>query len=181
MSENDSRIKKTLVPDGRENRAAADDSRRPPEDTNVSAEERKKMWRESWRQSALPETPTIPGWHLCWLSTTNAYDTIDKRMRLGYVPVTAEELGMGDSLRVKEGEFAGFISCNEMLLFKIPMDAYQEVMTMMHHEAPADDAANIQRRVEEHQVHDSHGKTLGTPEEGHKEEKDLKRAPVFAG
>jgi hypothetical protein len=29
----------------------------------------------------------MPGWHLCWLTTTSAYDTIQKRMRLGYSAV----------------------------------------------------------------------------------------------
>lgn len=181
MSENDSRIKKTLVPEDRENRATADESRRPPEDSMASAEERKKMWRESWKQTALPDTPTIPGWHTCWLSTTNVYDTIEKRMRLGYVRVTTEELGISDSLRVKEGEFAGFISCNEMLLFKIPMEAYQEIMAMFHHEAPAEDAANIRRKVEENQARDSQGQVLGTLEDGHKVNESNMRAPVFAG
>jgi len=178
---NDDRIKKTLVPGDRENRAAEDESRRPPEDTVMSAEERRKMWRESWRQSALPEVPMIPGWHLCWLSTTNVYDTIDKRMRLGYVPVKAEEIGASDGLRVKEGEFVGFVSCNELLLFKIPMEAYQEVMTMMHHEAPAEDAAAIRRRVEENQASDSLGRQLGKPEDGHMLDERAMRAPVFAG
>jgi hypothetical protein len=179
---NDDRIKKTTTPTSREDRATEDESRRPPEDVNVSAEQRRKMWRDSWTQSALPQLQTLPGWHLCWLSTANQYDTIDKRMRLGYVPVKAEELGITDVSRVKDGEYAGFISCNEMLLFKIPMEAYQEVMTMMHHDAPNDDSANIRRKVEEMQARDNNGKVLGSVEgDGLAAIAEQRPAPVFAG
>ena len=85
----------------------------------------------------------MDGWHLCWLSTTNSYDSIDKRMRLGYVPVKADELPGYEDYRVKSGEHVGFISCNEMLLFKLPMDIYQEVMTYHHHDKPREEAEKI--------------------------------------
>jgi hypothetical protein len=144
----DSRLKKSLQAGGRNDRASEDASRRPPEEKFMSAQERRKMWSDEWTQSALPKTPEIPGWHLCWLSTTNAYDTIDKRMRLGYVPVTADELPGFDSYRVKAGEHVGHISCNEMLLFKLPMDVYQEVMTQMHYEAPREEVNRILSQAE---------------------------------
>jgi hypothetical protein len=117
----DSRLKKSLSAGGRENRASLDPSREAPEDQFVSADERRKMWKDEWTQSALPSVPEMKGWHLCWLSTTNSYDSIDKRIRLGYSPVKAEELPGMDNNKVKAGEHAGFISCNEMLLYKIPM------------------------------------------------------------
>ena len=88
----DSRLKKSLSAGGRENRASLDKSREAPEDNFVSADERRKMWKDEWTQSALPAVPEMKGWHLCWLSTTNSYDSIDKRIRLGYVPVRAEEV-----------------------------------------------------------------------------------------
>ena len=143
----DSRLKKSLQAGGRNDRASEDASRRPPEEKFMSAQERRKMWSDEWTQSALPKVPTIPGWHLCWLSTTNNYDTIDKRMRLGYVPVTADEMQGFDSYRVKAGEHVGFIACNEMLLFKLPMDVYQEVMAQMHFEAPREEEERIRSQV----------------------------------
>jgi len=120
------------------------------------------MWSEEWTQSALPKTPEIPGWHVCWLSTTNSYDTIDKRMRLGYVPVAQEEVPGFENYRVKSGEHVGFVSCNEMLLFKLPMDVYQDVMTQMHHELPNDEADKIRVQVEQlqGQAQDSNGRSL---------------------
>jgi hypothetical protein len=109
---------------GAKHRASHDSVREAPEETFVSSEERRKMWKDEWTQSALPNAPDIPGWHLCWLSTTNSYDGIDKRIRLGYVPVKAEDVKGFENYRVKAGEHVGYIACNEMLLFKIPMDQY---------------------------------------------------------
>ncbi len=56
-----------------------------------SRRERAEAFRDKWQNSALPDLPVgaIPGFHLCWLSTTNNYDSIDKRMALGYEPVKA--------------------------------------------------------------------------------------------
>lgn len=105
--------------------------------------ERQKVLKHSWTQSALPAIPKMKGWHVCWLSTTNSYDSIDKRIRLGYVPVKADELPEMRNNRVKAGEHKGFISCNEMLLYKIPMNMYQEIMSYFHHEAPLKEANKI--------------------------------------
>ena len=118
----DARLKKTLNAGGRESRSSQDLSRAAPEEAFISKQERRKMWSDEWTQSALPKVPDIPGWHLCWLSTTNGYDSIDKRMRLGYVPVRADELPGFDNYRVKAGEDIGFIACNEMRLYKLPME-----------------------------------------------------------
>ena len=42
----DSRLKKSLSAGGRENRASLDKSREAPEDSFVSADERRKMWKD---------------------------------------------------------------------------------------------------------------------------------------
>jgi hypothetical protein len=106
----DARIKKPLSLGGRETRASEDASRAPVEEKFMSAQERRKMWSDEWTQTALPKVPPLPGWHLCWLSTTNSYDSIDKRMRLGYVPVTADEFPGFENYRVKAGEQIGHIA-----------------------------------------------------------------------
>ena len=179
----DSRLKKSLSAGGRETRASEDAERKPVEDQFMSAQERRKAWSDEWTQSALPKTPEIPGWHLCWLSTTNSYDSIDKRMRLGYVPVKADELTGFDTYRVKSGENIGFIACNEMVLYKIPMDLYQDVMLQMHHEKPLEEADKIRVQAENLQgMRDSSGKSLGQVEgEGFGDlDRDVK-TPVFIG
>jgi hypothetical protein len=183
MSE--SRLKKSLSAGGRETRASEDASRAAPEDKFISTQERRKMWSEEWTQSALPKLPEFNGWHLCWLSTSNSYDSIDKRIRLGYVPVKSEELPGYEDYRVKAGEHVGYISCNEMLLFKLPMDVYQEIMMHMHHEMPQEEAEKIRVQVEQLQgARDSNGKSLvGVEGEGMMGNFDRQpnRTPVFSG
>ena len=179
----DSRLKKTLNAGGRESRSSQDSSRAAPEEAFISKQERRKMWSDEWTQSALPKVPEIPGWHLCWLSTTNGYDSIDKRMRLGYVPVRADELPGFDNYRVKAGEDVGFIACNEMRLYKLPMEIYQEVMTQMHHEAPNEESDKVQVQVEQLQGNrDSSGRSLGSVEgEGFGNLNRNVQTPVFHG
>lgn len=179
----DSRLKKTLNAGGRESRSSQDSSRAAPEEGFISKQERRKMWSDEWTQSALPKVSDIPGWHLCWLSTTNGYDSIDKRMRLGYVPVRADELLGFDNYRVKAGEDVGFIACNEMRLYKLPMEVYQEVMLQMHHEAPKEEADKVQIQVDQLQGNrDSSGKSLSKVEgEGFGNLNRNVQTPVFYG
>ena len=157
----DNRLKKNLNA-GRENRGAtADASRAAPEEKFVSSEERRRMFRSEWLQEALPTPPEIPGFHLCWLSSTNQYDPIHKRLRMGYTPVKAEELPGFENFRVKAGEHEGFVACNEMILYKMPEELYQEIMMEMHHNAPLDEQEKI--KVQQEQLlgqRDSNGKTL---------------------
>jgi len=117
----------------------------------MSKRERVEAFRDRWANNALPDIPenAIPGMHLCWLSTTNNYDSIDKRMALGYEPVKAGELGKGfEALgKMSSGKFEGCVSCNEMVLFKLPEEIYQEVMRMMHLEDPLEHQRNITQQV----------------------------------
>ena len=180
----DTRLKKSLSAGGRETRASEDASRAAPEGKFMSAQERRKMWSDEWTQSALPKVPELPGWHLCWLSTTNSYDSIDKRLRLGYVPVKADEFPGFDNYRVKAGEQIGFIACNEMILYKLPMEIYQEAMLQMHHELPMDEADKVRLQVEQLQGNrDSNGKSLVNVEgEGFGEfDRNNVKLPVFYG
>ena len=117
----------------------------------LSKKERVAAFRDKWQNSALPDLPNgiIPGFHLCWLSTTNNYDSIDKRLALGYEPVKASELGSSfEGLgKMNSGKFEGCVSCNEMVLFKLPEEIYQEVMRMLHLEDPLEHQRNITAQV----------------------------------
>jgi hypothetical protein len=54
-------------------------------------------------------------------------------MRIGYTPVKADEVPGFENFRVKAGEMEGFVACNEMVLYKIPSEIYQEYMDEVHH------------------------------------------------
>ena len=180
----ESRLKKSLNAGSRQDRDNGEAGRQAPEDKFISAQERRKMWSEEWTQSALPKLPNMDGWHLCWLSTSNSYDSIDKRMRLGYVPVKADELPGYEDYRVKSGEHVGFISCNEMLLFKLPMDVYQDVMLYHHHDKPREEIEKVRVQMENLQgQRDSNGRSLVNVEgEGIGSiDQQPNRTPVFSG
>ena len=180
----ESRLKKSLNAGGRNDRASEDASRASPEDKFISTQERRKMWSEEWTQSALPKLPEFNGWHLCWLSTSNSYDSIDKRIRLGYVPVKSEELPGYEDYRVKAGEHVGYISCNEMLLFKLPMDVFQEIMLHHHYDQPREEAEKLRVQLESLQgQRDSNGKRLVDVEgEGLGNfDQQPSKLPVFSG
>lgn len=127
----------------------ADGDRQGREILDMTLQERMQFLRDEFTTQTLPSIPPIPGYHVCWLSTTNQYDTIMRRMRLGYRPVRATELPPGySSLSMKTGEHEGCIAVNEMVLFKIPEDVYQELMKVFHHDLPNEEADKLRRMVE---------------------------------
>jgi hypothetical protein len=100
--------------------------------------------------------------------------------------VKAEELSGFDSFRVKSGEHAGFVSCNEMLLFKLPMDIYQAVMSKFHHSAPQEEAQKIEVQLEnlQGQARDSSNRRLLQIEGegfGRYDKQQPNNAPIFEG
>lgn len=157
----DPRTVKSSGSETRGSRASEDADRVNDEGTALTVAQRQRMLRDEFTQEALPRVPEIPGWHLCWLSTTNSYDPIHKRMRLGYVPVKVGELPGFESLKMNSGEFAGCISCNEMLLFKIPAERYLEIMDLFHHTMPAEEEEALRAQLVDPALVDSKGKKLG--------------------
>ena len=157
------RIKRDLD-DRLEDRVAEVKKRATANEDDILRRERIDAFRDKWQNSALPDLPkdAIPGFHLCWLSTTNQYDSIDKRLALGYEPVKAAELGKGfESLgKMSSGKFEGCVSCNEMVLFKIPEEIYQEVMRMLHLEDPLEHQRNITASVRSNSQEGKGGRSI---------------------
>ena len=129
----DERLKKELGA-GRGSRAMSD--RAVTERRDISDDDRLQMFQQALFNDALPDLPNLPGYHLCWLTTTNTRDPIHRRMQLGYEPVKPEEVPGMQYATLKTGEWSGFIAVNEMLAFKLPMSLYQRVMQEAHHDAP---------------------------------------------
>ncbi|WP_337892722.1 hypothetical protein, partial [Mesomycoplasma ovipneumoniae] len=44
---------------------------------------------------------------------------------------------------INGGEFDGCVACNEMILFKIPEELYQEIMLINHHEKPLEEESML--------------------------------------
>ncbi len=136
----DDRLKKSVDP-ARTNRAMQD--RSVTERREISDDERLEAFRSQFIQAALPDLPKIPGYHLCWLTTTNPRDSIHSRIRLGYTPVKPEDVPGWEYASMKTGEWAGCIGVNEMLAFKIPSALYEKYMLEVHHNAPLSEAEKL--------------------------------------
>lgn len=115
---------------------AAGDRKTADQERVLSDEERLDEFRKSFFQSVLPDLPTIPGYHVCWLTTTNPRDSIQSRVRLGYEPIREEDVPGWEYAALKTGEWAGCIGVNEMVAFKLPMHLYEAYMREVHHEQP---------------------------------------------
>jgi len=131
----DERLKKELGVVGRRSRAL--DDRDVTENREMTDDDRLEMFRMQQFSDALPDLPIIPGYHMCWLSTTNSSDPIARRIRLGYTPVKAEDVPGFEYASQKTGEYAGCVGINEMLAFKLPLSLYEKFMQEAHHNAPA--------------------------------------------
>jgi hypothetical protein len=129
----DDRLKKELGV-SRQSRAAED--RSITENREMTDDERLEMFRMNLYNDHLPNIPDIPGYHVCWLTTTNKSDTIQQRSRLGYELIRAEDVPGMELVTQKTGEYAGCIAVNEMLAAKLPLSLYYRYMQEAHHDAP---------------------------------------------
>lgn len=129
----DDRLKKELDV-GRQDRAMMD--RKVVESRTVTEDDRLEMFRAQLFNDALPDLPEIPGYHVCWLTTTNPRDPIHRRIQLGYEPIKAAEVPGMEFASIKTGEWQGLIGVNEMIAFKLPESLYQRFMQEAHHDAP---------------------------------------------
>jgi hypothetical protein len=84
-------------------------------------------------------------------------------MQKGYEPVRAVEVPGFAQYNVTQGEFEGCVACNEMLLFKIPQELYQEVMQYFHYELPQEDEEMLRANAKV-TGQDNNGRDLGEVE-----------------
>lgn len=142
-----------------------DGDRTGQDGTAYTLEERRRMMRAEWDTDILPQPPQDPGWHYCWLSTTSSTDPVYRRLRRGYELVKADQLKGWNQLKVTQGEYEGFVGCNEMILARIPEELYQEAMRYLHHELPLAEEGRIREQaLVERQVQDRDGQDLFTAE-----------------
>lgn len=120
---------------------ARDDSDRAAEDRehqerDITDEERLELFRLAMFQNQLPSLPYMPGWHPCWLTTSNPRDSIQGRLRLGYQLIKPEEVPGWEHNVLTSGQYVGCIGINEMVAAKLPIRLYELYMTEAHHNQP---------------------------------------------
>lgn len=155
MENADERLKKELGVDRSTRRtdrnvteARGMGDRQVTEERGISDDDRIEMFRNQLNNGALPNLPPIPGYHLCWLTTTNNNDSIHRRALLGYEPVKPEEVPGFEYATVKTGEWAGHVAVNEMLAYKLPLRLYEAYMQEAHHDAPLRDEQRLAEVLE---------------------------------
>lgn len=113
------------------------------EDREMSEDERFEMFMASQYQSVLPDLPRKPGYHTCWLTTSNPRDTIQARIRMGYRLIRVEDCPGWEGVGLKTGDYSGIIGVNEMVAAEIPERLYQRMMAQVHHVMPLSEEEKI--------------------------------------
>lgn len=162
-----------------ENRPSRTQDERSVTQNRVTNEERLAFFRDQLFNSALPSLVEIPGYHLCWLTTTNPRDSIMMRLRLGYELLKASDFPGFEAVTLKTGDYAGCIGVNEMLASKLPLDLYELYMTEAHHNAPNNEEEKLRAVLETIQQNAVAQKAEVIAEEGNAELGKNKLRPVF--
>ena len=147
----DERIaKRSSLEDIRADRSASDRKTTENRETtdNLRLEERLAILRDV--NTKLPQAPEIPGFHTCWLTTTNQSDSLEYRARLGYELVKPEELpGFAAPVSQQMGQVAtDRIMVNEMVLAKIPKELAAAYLHHVHHELPTQQMEQLRQSVQ---------------------------------
>ena len=138
---------RSATADNRTSRAMQD--REVTEDRSLSDDERVEMFRQQFFQSALPDLPKIPGYHTCWLTTTNPRDTVQTRIRLGYELIRNEDIPGWDYVSIKTGDYVGCVGVNEMVAAKLPLELYHRFMKEAHHNEPLAQEEMLRNNLEQ--------------------------------
>jgi hypothetical protein len=115
----------------------------------LQEDDRLAEFRKQFYQSVLPDLPKIPGYHVCWLTTTNPADSIQRRTRLGYEPIKASEIPGWEYASLKTGQYAGCIGVNEMVAFKLPIHLFEAFMYESHHKQPQEEEEKLRAMVDQ--------------------------------
>lgn len=164
------------VLDEREADERGHDEREQTEDRDLTEDDRLEIFRDSLDQSVLPDLPKIPGFHLCWLTTSNPRDTVARRQQLGYQLIRADELPGGwQGAGGNAAQYPGVISVNEMLAARIPISLYNAYMREVHDRMPRSEEQKLRRTVDDIKMR---AESLGAKlQEGDGTEQIVQRAP----
>lgn len=116
-------------------------------DRELSDDERFALFQSAILQSVLPNLPTMPGYHLCWLTTNNPRDSVAMRVRLGYELISQDMIAGWKGESLKSGEYKGVISINEMIAARIPLRLYNRYMKEAHDALPRQEEEKLRAVV----------------------------------
>ncbi len=170
----DDRLKRDL---GVNRRSRAADERTLTEDRVLTDADRLEMFRLQSFNDALPDIPPIPGYHVCWLTTTNPRDPIQRRLRIGYELIRAEDVPGMEHSTLKTGEYVGCVGVNEMIAAKLPESLYQAFMKEAHHDAPRQEEEALNAKTDRMRADMEDAGANVIEEEGFQDLRHIVRAP----
>ena len=148
--QSDERIaKRASVGGAREDRASSDRGITENRETtdSVRLAERLSILRDV--ETKLPRIPEIPGYHTCWLTTTNSSDTLEHRFRLGYELIHPSELpGFLLPTQQSGGASSDRIMVNEMVAAKLSKDLAEAYIKHLHHDLPSEQLRNLRESAQ---------------------------------
>lgn len=144
--ERDTRLSNRGASEQRADRESRD--RAISEDRQVMDSGRLEEFRRSFAAEKLPRLPDIPGYHCCWLTTTNNADPLYRRLKWGYELLVAADHPGWESTALKTGEYAGCIGEGEMLAAKIPLELYEMMMTEWHYTKPLEEEGKLRSTLD---------------------------------
>lgn len=107
-----------------------------------------EAFMDSLDQSVLPNLPPMPGFHVCWLTTSNPRDTVANRLRMGYQLITDAMVPGFEGASPKSASYPGVLTVNEMLAARVPLRLYDRMMRYVHHELPLSEEEKLRNQVE---------------------------------
>jgi hypothetical protein len=129
-----------------------DDAREAMADRELNEDELDSFFNnfaDSFDDSALPDLPKMPGYHVFWATTMNPHDRIESRLRKGYRLIEVSEIpGWKQVDSPKADEYVGYIRCNEMVALKIDTRLAQRMAKHVHHDMPLSDEEKLHNRLE---------------------------------
>jgi hypothetical protein len=147
--QHDERLTRSGAPEVRGDYSIRQDAERA-QMPNLSDDELEQLIQSEYENSGLASPPPIPGFHLCWLTTSSQYDTIQRRQRVGYQPVMRSEMpGFDPSNGAALENYEGMVTCNELILHKIEVRRYQVMMNMFHHKKPLATESTILKAIKD--------------------------------
>lgn len=106
------------------------------EDRERDEEERLELFLDTQHQTVLPNLPTMDGYHVCWLTTSNPRDSIPWRLQVGYELIRIEDCPQWQGSETQTGKLSGVVSVNEMVAARIPISLYNKLMKAVGHALP---------------------------------------------
>lgn len=137
------------APDDRMSEERGQQEREISEDREMTEDERLELFLDTQHQTVLPNLPVMDGFHVCWLTTSNPRDTIPYRRSIGYQLLRLEDCPGYQGYQAQDPRYADYITVNEMVAARIPLNLYNRMMFEVGHRQPLAEEEKLRSSTED--------------------------------